>query len=256
MAAKINYSTPTISQPSPYAESQNFDFKPTESPLARQKEDYAKFNADYTNFINAQETPTQLADRYANKYNVPYLQQQQQQNNLLLGAIGNQIQALPASINSASSNSMLTQGQKDRLVASQSAPLTQNYNSLAQNANAVNQASQQATENVDRAIGFEQADQIKKLAPWLQKYDFNTIANAAENTQWTQTNQWELNRLLANQQAGVTLSEGEQGRLYQLAEMEASFQSALDNIMEEGNQYRLSKKAPSDLATLFTAMSK
>jgi hypothetical protein len=254
MAAKINYSTPTTSTPSPYAESQNFDFTATPSPLPGQRENYKKFNADYTNFINAQETPTQIADRYANKYNVPYLQEQQQKNNLMLGALSNQITALPTSINSASGNSMLTQGQKDRLVANQSAPLTQNYNALAQNANNVNQASQQATENVDRAIGFEQADQMKKLAPWLQQYDFDTIANAAENTQWTQTNQWEFNRLIANQQAGVTLSEGEQGRLFELASQEAAFQAALDQIHAQGEEARATKKAPTDLASLWSSM--
>lgn len=250
MAAQIDYKTPAN-----YAESQNFDFRATPTPLPQQKADFNAFNAEYTNFINGQQTPTQIADRYANKYNVPFLQEQQQKNNLILGNIGNQISAIPTSVASASANSMLTQGQKDRIIQSQTAPLAQEYNGLVQNANQVNQAAQQATENVDRAIGFEQADQMKKLAPWLQKYDFNTIANAAENTQWTQTNQWELNKLLANQQAGVTLSEGEQGRLYQLAEMEASFQSALDNISEQGNQARLTKKAPTDLASLWSSMN-
>lgn len=253
MAAKINYSSPTSA--TPYAESQNFDFTATPSPIPQQKEDYAKFNTAYTNFINSQETPTAIADRYSNKYNLPYLQEQAQQNNLMLSSLGNNIRALPASVAGASGNSMLTAGQKERVVASQAAPLTQNYNTMAGNANVTNQAIATAQDNVNKAIGFEQADQMKKLAPWLQQYDFDTITRAAENTQWTQTNQWEFNRLLANQQAGVTLSEGEQGRLYKLAEMEASFQAALDNIVESGNQARQTKKAPSDLASLWGAMN-
>ena len=256
MAAKINYSTPKTFQPSPYAESQNFDFTATPSPIPQQKEDYAKFNADYTNFINSQETPTAIADRYSNKYNMPFLQDKMTNEGNQLTYLGNQLQALPQNVASASANSMLTKGQKDRIVQAQAAPLQQTYGALASSVNNTGQQLQTGQGQIDRAIAFEQADQMKKLAPWLQQYDFDTIARATENTQWTQTNQWELNRLLANQQAGITLSEGEQGRLYKLAEMEASFQAALDNIQEEGNQYRLNKKAPTDLATLFTAMNR
>lgn len=251
MAAQIDYSSPAN-----YPHSMDFSFTPTPSPLPGQKTAFNAYNTDYTNFINAQETPTAIADRYANKFNIPYLQEQQQQNNLILGALGNNIRALPASVAGASGNSMLTTGQKDRLVASQAAPLTQEFNTLSTNANGVNGALGTAQTNVNQAIGFEQADQIKKLAPWLQKYDFMTIANAAENSQWTQTNQWELNRLLANQQAGVTLSEGEQQRLYNLAEQEAAFQSALDGIHATGDEAVRLKSAPMDNTSKMAAILK
>lgn len=249
MAAQINYSTPAN-----YADSQDFAFTPTPSPIPAQRAAYDTYNTDYTNFINGQETPTAIADRYSNKYNVPYLQDQQQQNNLILGALGNQITALPASIGSASGNSMLTTGQKARLVQSAAAPLTQDFTSVSQNANSVNAALGTAETNVNQSIGFEQADQMKKLAPWLQKYDAMTIMNAAENAGWNATNSWELDRLSKNQAAGITLSEGEQNRLEDLASKEAAFQSALDNIAATGDQARQTKKAPTDLATLWSSM--
>lgn len=250
MAAQIDYTSPNN-----YARSMDFSFTPTPSPLPGQREAFNTFNSDYTNFINAQETPTAIADRYSNKYNIPYLQEQAQNNNLILSALGNQIKALPGSVGSASGNSMLTAGQKDRVIQSQAAPLTQDFNTISANATGVNSALGAADANVLKAVGFEQADQMKKLTPWLQKYDAMTIMNAMENSQWSQTNSWELDRLSKNQAAGVTLSEGEQKRMYDLAAQEATFQAALDNIAATGDQERQTKKAPADLATLWKAMT-
>lgn len=229
----IDYSK--VNTDSSYPHSFDISFTPTESPLARQKSDYEQFNKDYTNFLGSQETVGQLQDRYANKYNVPFLQQQAQQQNNQLAMLGNQMQALPQSVASASSNSMLTSGQKARLVQNAQQPLAQQYQNLGAQATATNQALGTAEQNVNQAISAEQAQQMKMTQPWLQKYDFTTIANAAENTQWTQKNQWELDRLLANQSAGVTLSEGQQNRLYQLASQENAFQNSLE-YLDKQNQ--------------------
>lgn len=248
MAAQIDYKSPDN-----YSNSKNFSFTPTPSPLPAQKAAYDTFNTDFTGFINAQETPTQIADRYSNKYNIPFLQEQAQKQNENVTYLGNQISAIPSNVSTSSANSMLTTGQKARVAQSQAAPLTQEYNTAVTAAGNTGTQLNAAGSNVNTAISLEQADQIKKLSPWTQKYDAMTIQNAAENTQWTATNSWELDRLIKNQAAGVQLSEGEQSRLLQLATQEASFQSALDNIAASGDQARQTKKAPTDLATLWSS---
>ncbi len=225
----------SINQDPSYAHSMDVQFKPTPSPLPEQKKAYDQYNKDYTDFLGSQETVGQLQDRYSNKFNIPFLEQNQQQQSNQLGFLGNQLQALPASVNSATANSMLTQGQKDRMVQSQQAPLANQYNQVQTAANQTNQTLGTARTNMGQMITAEQAQQMKMTQPWLQKYDEMNIQNAAENTQWTQTNQWELNRLLANQSAGVTLSEGQQNRLEQLAAQEDAFHNQLA-VMDKQNQ--------------------
>ncbi len=248
MAAQIDYKTPNN-----YAESQNFNFTPTPSPLPVQKTAFDLYNKDFTGFLAEQETPTQIVDRYSNKYNIPFLQEQAQKQNENATYLGNKISAIPSNVATSSANSMLTTGQKARVEQSMAAPLTQEYNAAVGNAGATNTQLNAAGTNVNTAVGLEQAQQMKMTQPWLQKYDAMTIQNAAENTQWTAINSWELDRLTKNQAAGVQLSEGEQSRLLQLATQEAAFQSALDNIAAQGDQARQTKKAPTDLATLWSS---
>lgn len=221
-----------------YASSQDFAFTPTPSPLPAQKAAYNTFNTDFTNFLGGQETIPQLQDRYANRYNIPYLQETAQRQNEAATQVGDQIRALPASVASSSANSMLTQGQKDRIVQSQQAPLMTSYNGLASDANDTSTRLGTAETNLNTAVSGEQAQQMKMTQPWLQKYDATTIQNAAENTQWTQDNQWEFNKLLANQNAGITLSEGDQARLNQLAVQEDAFNNQLD-LLDKQNSYAL-----------------
>ncbi len=237
-----------------YPHSLDFNFTPTDSPLPQQKKDYNTFNTDFTNFLGSQETVPQLQSKYGNMYNVPFLQDTAQKQNQTADMIGNQLRALPASINSSTQNSLLTQGQKDRMVQAAQAPLATQYTSIAGEAGRTNQALGTAQTNQNTAVTSEQAQQMKMVAPWLQKYDAMTIMNAAENTQWTQKNQWELNRLLANQSTGAQLSEGQQSRLEHLASQENLFQAQMEQIKEQGNQARLTKKAPTDLATLWSSM--
>lgn len=223
---------------SSYPNSQAFSFTPTPSPLPGQKAESAQFNGDFTNFLQGQQTVPQLQDKYSNKYNVPFLQGNAQQQSNQLGTLGNQMQALPASVNSASQNSLLTSGQKDKVVSSQFAPIQQAYNQTATSLGQTNQALGTATQNVNQSVGQEQAQQMKMAQPWLQKYDTMAIQHASANTQWNQTNQWELNRLIDNQQAGVQMSEGQQNRMEQLAQQENGFQNNLTLLEKQASYYK------------------
>lgn len=246
--------TGSVNTSSDYAKSLNFDFTPSASPIPAQKTAYDAFNGDFTKFLGSQETVPQIQDRYANKYNIPFLQGQAQEQNNRTSALGSQLSGLPASVASSTMNSMLTQGQKDRIIESRQAPLLKSYNDSATQAGQTNAALGVAETNINQAVTAEQAQQLKMTQPWLQKYDAMTIANAAENTQWSQTNQMELDRLMSNQRTGMTLSEGQQQRLEQLAEQENAFHNDLEKIKANGEQDRLTKKAPTDLATLWKSL--
>jgi len=229
----LNYTTPDN-----YAKSFDVGFTPTASPLSQQKSDYGTFNDSFSTFLNGQASVPQLQEKYANRNNIPFLQGQADQQNGITQMIGNQISALPGSVNSATSNSLLTQGQKDRIVQSQGAPLQQQFAVASQASGNTNSALNTAQMNQNTAVGQEQAQQLKETQPWLQSYDAMTIANAAQNAQWSQANQMELSRLLANQSTGATLSNAEQGRLEQLAVQEGSFKNALDRISQTADQER------------------
>lgn len=228
-----------------YSKSQNFSFTPSASSIPGQRTSYDAFNKDFTGFLGSQETVPQLQDRYSNKYNIPFLQGQAQEQNNRTSVLGSQIAGLPGSVNSSTMNSMLTQGQKDRVLESRQAPLMQQYNQSATQAGQTNSALGTAETNINQAVSAEQAQQMKMTQPWLQKYDEMTISNAAENSQWSQTNQMELDNLLANQRAGISLSEGQQGRLEQLASQENAFQNSLAYYDKQNNAGTLQHYSPS-----------
>jgi hypothetical protein len=210
-----------------YAHSLDFNFTPSPSPIPQQKADYNTYNQQFTDFLGNQSTVPQLQDKYKNMFNIPYLQDTAQKQNNLAQMDQNQLYALPASVNSSTQNSLLTQGQKDRMIQAQSAPIATRLNQEQTAAGQTNAALGTAQTNMGQAVSAEQAQQMKMTQPWLQKYDAMTIANAAENAQWSQSNQMELDTLLANQRSGIALSEGQQQRMEQLAYQENAFQNNL-----------------------------
>ena len=83
------------------------------------------------------------------------------------------------------------------------------------------------TDNAAKMVSAEQVQQEKELSPWLKQYDNEAILSSMRQSGWTFENQSELSRLLANQQAGITLSEGEKNRAQQLAVAEKNFENQL-----------------------------
>ena len=100
------------------------------------------------------------------------------------------------------------------------------------------------------------------MLPFERGFDLLQQRQAREFTGYTTNNQLELDRLLANMSAGVTLTEGEKTRANQLAIAEAGYRNQLEGIRlqgqnqlagirESGSQFRESKKAPAGLDQLF-----
>ena len=220
-----------------YANSQSFSFTPTANPLPQEAQAYSDLNTKYTNDINAQQTVPQIQQQSENKYNIPFLQNTANQQNAQANMVGNQLQTLPASIASASQNSLLTQGQKDNIVASRALPLQQQQQNLQTNANATNVALGTAETNQGNYVAATQAQQLKQLMPDLQAYDEMNIQNAAAQTAWNAQNAWELSNLINNAANGVNLSEGQQGRMEALASQENAFQNSLTMLQKQSQNY-------------------
>lgn len=234
----------------------NFDvnFKPTASPVNQQADIFANLNKGYSEAIGNQATVPSIMGKYDQMYGVPQLQQQIQQGTEQYDALGNTLRNMPNEIAQRSQESILTQGQKDRQVQAESAPILQQQGVLGQNLSRQQANLGEARSNVSRMVSAEQVQQEKELSPWLKQYDNETVMSAMRQSGWTFENQSELSRLLANQQAGITLSEGEKNRAQQLAIAEKGFEAQLNQIRETGNQARLTKKALPDLGTLYSSM--
>lgn len=221
------------------ADNFNVNFKPTTSPINQQSDIFDNITKGYSGAIAGQATVPKLISSYNEKFGVPQMQQQIQQGTEQYDALGNSIRNMPREIAQRSQESILTQGQKDRQIQAESAPLLEQQGILGQNLSRQQANLGVAQSNASQMVSAEQVQQEKELSPWLKQYDNENILSTMRMTGWTFENQKELDRLLANQQAGITLSEGEKNRANQLAIAEKGFQNALE--LKRMENYTLSK---------------
>lgn len=204
------------------------NFKPTASPVNQQADIFAGINKGYSDAIGSQTKVPDLITGYDQKYGVPQLQQSIQQGTEQYDALGNQIRNLPKDMAQRSRESIMTQGQTNRAIQAEQAPLLEQQGILGQNLSRQQANLGVAQSNAAKMVSAEQVQQEKELSPWLKQYDNESILSSMRQSGWTFENQSELSRLLANQQAGITLSEGEKNRAQQLAIAEKNFQNQLE----------------------------
>lgn len=205
----------------------DINWKPTQSPVKEQAGIYADLNKNYTAAIAGQEKTPQLISRYNDLYGVPQMQQQVQQGTEQYDYLGNQVRSMPNQIAQRSQESILTQGQKNRQVNAESAPLLEQQGMLGQNLSRIQSNLGTAQTNASAMVSATQVDQQKELSTWLKRYDTEAIMGSMRMTGWTFENQSELDRLLANQSAGVTLTNSERDRLNALSIAEKGFENAI-----------------------------
>ena len=236
--------------------SKDFDinFKPTASPINQQGDIFSNLNEGFSGAIAGQETVPDLMTQYDSKFGIPQMQSAIQQGTEQYDALGNTIQNMPNEIAQRSQESILTQGQKNRQVEAESAPLLNRQGLLGQTISRQQANLGTAQSNASRMISAEQVQQEKELTPWLKQYESENVMSSMRMTGWSFENKSELDRLLANQSAGITLSEGEKARANALSIAEKGFESSLNNIRESGNQNRITKGAMPDLGVLYSAI--
>lgn len=232
----------------------DINFTTTESPINKQADIYGNLNTGYANAIAGQATVPSLVTKYNEMFQVPQLQQAYNQGMEQYDNLGASIRAIPQDISQRSQESILTQGQKNRMVQAEQAPLLEQQGILGTNVTRLGQNLGTAQQNAGTMITAEQAQQTKELSPWLKQYDTEQVLSAMRMTGWTTENQMEFERLVTNAQMGFEMSENEKNRMHELAMQENEFNAQLEQIKETGNQNRLTKKSLPDLGTLYSSM--
>jgi len=210
----------------------------TPFPFTQQRAENQNYLTGFTEFLKSQEKLPAIQQRYENRFGIPDLQETYLRNKEAADMVGNQIQNLPESVKGASAESMLTQGQLDRVVNKQAKELLTVYNNLSRITEQVGTRLAIAEQNLNDAAKLEVAQQQKEMTPWLQSYELMNVMQAREFTGWTFANQLELQRLISNQQAGLQWTDAEATRAHQLAMQENEFENQV-KLLEKQNEFAL-----------------
>jgi len=190
-------------------------------------------------------------DRFSKQIGLPELKEQSLRLGELQGDLTSQFRGAPKAIEGQSRQSLVTEGQRQGLVQEAQKPLLEALQGLAPAQASLNSRIASGEQLLGQRLGIEKADQQRELLPFNFEFSAEEATQARELSGYTSAQSLELNRLVANLNAGVELNEGEKNRLNQLAVAEKQMESALAQISAQGDQARQTKKAPTDLATLF-----
>jgi len=223
--------------------------------FGQQKAEQGNYLQGFNQFLQGQEKLPAIQDRLSNKYGIPDLRESYLRQREAGDMVGNQIRGIEGSTRDRFAESMLTQGQVDRVINKEAKGLLEQFNSLGQITEQTGQRLAMAEQNLNNEAKMEMMQMEKDTQPWLRAYDLMTISQAREFTGWTTTMSMELERLLANQAAGLQWTNNEAQRANALSIEEKSYQSALDQISATGEQNRQTQTAPksSSLAEKLTA---
>jgi len=210
--------------------------------------DYATQRAETADLLGRYGTAaTQNREKYARAEGLGTINQSILGNQQAMQNLNNLINNMNTTVGQTTGNSMVTQGQRANLVAANIAPLKENLTTLTGQGELLNTAKTAAEANVA-------AKTAQSLLPFEKEFTTLQTQQAREFTGYTTANQLELDRLLANQQAGLTWTNAEAERANELALAEKQYKAALEQIKEQGDQARQTKKALPDLATLYSSI--
>lgn len=226
--------------------------------LAGQKSESADWIKNLTNFIGSQESLPAMFDRLSGQLGIPQLQEQTQRLGEATGDITSQLFALPENVAGRTRESIVTAPQQARMISAEAEPMQKNLAQLSTLADKFGSRLSTAQTNLGTMMGLYQAQQEKELLPWEKGYDLLTQQQAREFSGYTFENEQELNKLIANQNAGLTWNNAERQRASDLAIAELNYKSALEQITKKGEQDRQTQNAPrsQSLADMWATMYK
>lgn len=226
--------------PIPFDTSANVSFTGTPSPVPQIQGQYTGLEKGYSDAINTQPGVPQLTSKYNDQFGVPQLQGQVANDQARADTLNTQINQVPKTIAQASQESILTQGQKDAAVQNMTTPLNQQLTGINTDMSRAQTNLGTAQTNAGNMVTAEQAQQTKQLLPWTQAFSDANVTSAMQMTGWTTQNAQQLQVLLANQSAGVTMTESERSNMERLAEQEQAFHNTLStNAAQEQNSEKL-----------------
>jgi len=206
--------------------------------LESQKKEGHELLGRYSGAISGLEGVPALASRYEGQLGIPNLREQY----FGLGEIGEGLRsgilAMPKTVADTSRESMMTEGQRARLVQSQQQPMIENLNEVGRLQAMTGERLSGAETNLNKLMGYEMAQQERSLLPFEKEFSMLEQYQAREFSGYTFLNQMELNRLLSNAAMGEKWTTEEADRANKLAVAEWSYKQALDSIRESASQQR------------------
>lgn len=231
----INQSTQTFGQDS----AGQFMIQPFMQPfpLDQQKAENAAFRDRFGNYLAQTETPEATRARFENRYGYRDAQENYFRTQEAASDVMNSIRANAENVQQRANNSgqVISQSQLDRISNTEVKGLMETYSRLGELNEQQGRRLAMIEQNMNQAAQLEMAQQQKMMTPWLQEYQDNQIMQAREYSGWTFANQLELNRLMANQQAGFNWTNAEANRAQELAVIEKQFENQL-KLMEKSNE--------------------
>lgn len=206
----------------------------------------------YSSAIRGQDSVSKMADVYGSNLMLPEQRENIKLLNEQLTTVGGQLRGLPQQVSDTTKNSLVTEGQRARMVQSQAQPLQQTMADLTGSLSQAQANYGMSQDQLNAMIGYELAGQQKELLPFEMEYDSMTQQQAREFSGYTFNMQQELERLLANQSAGLTWTNAEEQRAADLAQAEMGYKARMREIKEQGRQTRLTNE-PSNYLAAWTA---
>lgn len=237
-----NYQNPTAVTPTneQFGTSDQFNIDPFMQPFGfeQQRAEGADFRQRFSTFLGEQETPEATRQRFENRYGYQPLREEYLRTGEALGDIGSAIRARPQEVLSRGRETLMTQAQTSKITNAEVGELMKTYSALGQINEQQGKRLAMVEQNMNDAAKLEMAQQQKMATPWLQEYQDKNILQAREFSGWTFASQLELNRLMANQQAGYNWTNAESTRAHELSMQENGFNNQL-NLLEKQNEFAL-----------------
>ena len=208
--------------------------------------DYGKANQESQDYIGSFSSAIpKIYGQLSSQLGIPQLQETTQRYQETADDLTSSLFALPENVAGRTRESLVTAPQKARMVAAEAQPMQE---SLAQVGNLGERAGARlATAQTELGRQMEMA-----MLPFEMGYDNLTKQQAMEFAGYSLEMKSELDRLLSNAQLGYSWTTDEANRANQLAIAEKEYENRLAQLRLEGEQDRLTKRAPSDLGTLFS----
>ena len=183
--------------------------------------DYASQGQQTQDFLGAEKTAIpRLQKETENSLNIPEFRNQVVQGTQGAANTNLAMTQLPDTIKASTMGSLVNEGQRQNMIAKQSVPLTRQLE--AQNASIAG-----ATAGLTNATNAYTSKITQAMLPWEQGFNDMQVQQARQFSGYTTQNQLELDRLIANQKAGLQWTTDEANRANALAVAEKQYQSSL-----------------------------
>lgn len=221
-------------------DSAQFNIEPFAQPFPYQDQQSQNqaYTQAFTQHLAGTETPEQTRERYENRYGYRDQQENYLRTKEAAEGVMSAARAAPEQIQQRTAPSLITQGQLASIQNKEVGDLMKTYTQLGELNEQQGRRLAITEQNMNTAAKLEMAQQQKMMTPWLQQYQDKNIMQAREFSGWTFANQLELNRLVSNQQAGLTWTNAESTRAHELSMQENAFDNSV-KMLEKQNEMAL-----------------